>query len=833
VYEDHVVVAVQIRAGALVADEAMPGAEMNPANYLKAQWTPILIGREPEPPVTISASMKPKLILRPTLLDRYVLREVASPFLIGLVLFTFVLLIPHLADISDLLVGKSATWTVIAKLIFNILPRFLALTIPMAFLLAVLLGLGRLASESELVAMQAVGVSPLFLLRALLFLGLLATGATYYVHAFWVPDANQTYRETAFALAISRAQGVKPRVFIEDLLPQRSLYLTDVETGTGVWKDALIIDRQNPARPRIWLARRGELSINRAEKRVELELEEGSAYSFDVVERKTYDFQKFDKGKFPIDFGQIFPDLPLSRGDREMTPDMLLTNIARFEKEGNLAEAARYLVEYHKKYALSVVPLVFAVLGLALMLGGRRDSKQSAFGLAIAVIFVYYVLARLGEQAGDTRTMSPWIAVWAANIILGALAAYLLYRARREGTVDPFSLANMTHWVTRWFSPRGQAGSRPATSPLSARLVGVLDRYIGREFIRMLVLATVALLMLPVLIEFIDLLDDVQQNHVKGATMVSYFAYNLPFYLFSQILPMAVLVATLATYGIMARQNEITAMKATGISVYRVGLPGLLLAAALSVLMFVGNDSLVPPYKRQAQREHDVIKGRPPRSNSALDRRMALGSDGRFYSYNQIAPSTDPGSVIFRGLSVLDIDPKTWTLREHLMADEVRWDGKVYELSRGFRRTFTGGSAADRVIDTVRSAEIDPPTYFKKEERTADELSFTDLQTHIESIEGLGLDGTPLRLGLYHKLSYPAMCIVMAFVGLPFSMFVGKRGALFGVGIALGLAAFYQVGFVFSEALGKYGYLPPMLAAWAPNLMFVGLGALLVLSLDT
>ena len=383
--------------------------------------------------------MKPKVILRPTILDRYLLKEIASPFLIALVLFTFVLLIPHLAEISDMLVGKSATWTVIGKLIFNILPSFLALTIPMAFLLAVLLGLGRLASESELVAMQAVGVSPLFLLRSLALLGVLATGATYYVHAFWVPDANQTYRETAFALAISRAQSVRPRVFIEDLLPHRSLYLGDVETGTGVWKDALIIDRQQPGRMRVWLARRGELYINRSEKRVELTLESGVSYSFDTVEKKSYDFQRFEKGRFPIDFGQIFPDLPLSRGDREMTPAMLLVEIARFEREGNPAEAARYAVEYHKKYALSVVPLVFAVLGLALMLGGRRDSKSSAFGLAIAVIFLYYILARLGEQAGDTRFMPPGIAVWGANIVLGTFAAYLLRKAYRDGAADPFS----------------------------------------------------------------------------------------------------------------------------------------------------------------------------------------------------------------------------------------------------------------------------------------------------------------------------------------------------------------------------------------------------------
>src|SRR5262249_22390972 len=160
-----------------------------------------LMGRERQAPATIStAPMKPKLILRPMLIDRYLLREVVTPFLIGLVLFTFVLLIPHLAELSDMLVGKSASWTVIGKLIFNIMPSYLELTIAMAVLLAVLLSMGRRASESELVALQALGVSPLFLLRSLTVLGLLATGATYYVHAFWVPDANQAYRETAFAL---------------------------------------------------------------------------------------------------------------------------------------------------------------------------------------------------------------------------------------------------------------------------------------------------------------------------------------------------------------------------------------------------------------------------------------------------------------------------------------------------------------------------------------------------------------------------------------------------------------------------------------------------------
>ena len=261
--------------------------------------------------------------------------------------------------------------------------------------------------------------------------------------------------------------------------------------------------------------------------------------------------------------------------------------------------------------------------------------------------------------------------------------------------MDPFDLGAMSDWIRNWFSSKGRTGARQGSS-IGAHLVGVLDRYIGREFVKILALATVALVALPILIEFTDLLDDVEQNRVKGAVVLSYFMYNMPYYLFTQILPMSVLIATLATYGIMARQNEITAIKATGISIHRAAVPALVISALAASIMFIANDALVPPTRRHAQREHDIVKGRPPRSNSALDRRMALGSDGRFYSYNQIAPSTDAGSVIFRGLSVIDIDPKTWTLREHLMADEVRWDGKVYELSprlpADFQRRLRGGS---------------------------------------------------------------------------------------------------------------------------------------------
>jgi lipopolysaccharide export system permease protein len=180
------------------------------------------------------------------------------------------------------LVARSADLSTILRVFLNLLPSILAVTLPMAFLLGVLLAFGRMASDSEIVALRAVGVSPLRLLSPVMLLAAVMTAVTFYINAVALPAANQAHREIVFSLVVSKARtDVKPRTFTDNLLPGRMmLYVQDVEPGTGRWKNLLIHDTRNPTEPKLILARVGELVVDKAKQIVRVELGPGSSHSF-------------------------------------------------------------------------------------------------------------------------------------------------------------------------------------------------------------------------------------------------------------------------------------------------------------------------------------------------------------------------------------------------------------------------------------------------------------------------------------------------------------------------------------------------------------------------
>ena len=172
--------------------------------------------------------------LRPTILDRYVVREVLPPSGLGLLLFTFILVLDQISQLMKILVSRGADLPTVVRAFLYLLPSIFSVTIPMAFLLGVLLAFGRLASDSEIVALRASGVSPLRLLRPVLVLSTLAMCATFYVVAVALPASNQAYRELIFTLMVSKAKsGLQPRVFNDDLIPDIVIYVSDIGSADG------------------------------------------------------------------------------------------------------------------------------------------------------------------------------------------------------------------------------------------------------------------------------------------------------------------------------------------------------------------------------------------------------------------------------------------------------------------------------------------------------------------------------------------------------------------------------------------------------------------------
>jgi LPS export ABC transporter permease LptG len=326
-----------------------------------------------------------------------------------------------------------------------------------------------------------------------------------------------------------------------------------------------------------------------------------------------------------------------------------------------------------------------------------------------------------------------------------------------------------------------------------------------------------------------DLFDDVQHNKVKGVVVLHYYAFFSP-QILHFVTPVAVLVAVLVTFGILSRRNEITAMKAAGISIYRVTLPAIGLGLAVAALMFGLSEYVLPPTNKVAGRDFNVIKGRPPQASTTNQHRWILGSDGRFYNYDFLEPRPEGASLY--GLSIYDVTAADWQLRDVLYVARAAWNGASYDLERGYRRTFVPAPAF-RAIPQARTREIEPPSYFGQEERPADTLRFVELRQHITSLELLGLDVTALRVQLHRKIAFPVVCLVMTLLGLPFSFVVARKGALYGIAASVVIAIVYWAGLAAFESLGSFGVLPPLLAAWAPNLLFGGSALYLMFTLET
>jgi LPS export ABC transporter permease LptF/LPS export ABC transporter permease LptG len=797
--------------------------------------------------------------LRPTLLDRYIVREMLAPTGLGLLLFTFILLLQSITQLLGILIARSAEPTTILKVFFYLLPSIFAVTIPMAFLLGVLLAFGRLASDSEIVALRASGISPARLLRPVVALATLAGLATFWVMAVALPAANQAHRQTMFALIVNKARtGVKPRVFSDDnLVPGMVLYVSDIPAETGQWKDIFIHDVRDQETPRVILARTGHILVDDGLKAVSMHLEDGAVYSVKSAEPATDRFQRFASSDFPLPTEAFFPATPLSKGDREMTLGELEERIQATRAEGKRPlDVARFRVEWHKKFAIPVACLVFGLLGLGLSLGTKKEARSAAFALSIGVIFVYYVFIRLGEQAGDTGMLPPALAMWGANIVLAIVAFLLLALNHREAAFDPLDPSHYTAWI-----PRLRRAEKPPVAAatggprrpvvvlrfprpgLPTTFPGILDRYIGWQYLGHLALILTAFCSIYVLVHFMDLFDDIQQHRVKGSVVVHFYTFYVPM-VAHLMMPVAVLVATLTTFGLMSRRNEITALKASGVSLYRGTLSVVVLGLMASLGLFAAGEFLLPATNRVANQDFNVIKGRPPQVTSLLHRRWIVGSDGRFYNYDQavmIDPVEPMRGLSLYGLWIYDLDVKQWQLRERTYARRAVWQPDpsptrvhqdTWSLEQGWRRSFRGTGAFE-AFSQVRTRDFEPPTYFMREEREAETLRFGELRSHIATLESMGLDVTKLRVQLYRKPAFPLIGIVMTLIGIPFSFVVGRRGALYGIGISLVIAIVYWATLAIFEALGNNALLPPLLAAWAPNLLFAAAGLYLMLTLET
>jgi LPS export ABC transporter permease LptG len=344
------------------------------------------------------------------------------------------------------------------------------------------------------------------------------------------------------------------------------------------------------------------------------------------------------------------------------------------------------------------------------------------------------------------------------------------------------------------------------------------------------VLATFVVLTL--VFTFFELLGDIIRNRVALITVGEYLVNVIPSMVYLMT-PLSVLIAVLVTFGLLQKSNELTAMKATGISLYRLIVPVMALAAMLSITLFLFDQFYLPHANKRQDALRNEIKGKPAQTYLNPQRKWIFGQHHEIYYYEFF----DSERNQFANLSVFDIDPKAFALTERTFASRVFWNDSLrkWVFERGWTRTLGPTEVKDyRTFDVTTFSDIDePPMYFKKEVKQYSEMNFDELKAYIRELEQGGFDVVRLKVQLYKKLSFPLITLVMSILAIPFAVSAGRQGALRGVATAIGIAVVYWLTSGLFEAMGNVNQLPAALAAWSPDVIFALAGGYFMLKVPT
>lgn len=767
----------------------------------------------------------------PRLIDRYLLREVLPPFLVGLLLIVFVLLMNQVLLLADLFIDKGVPLLQVLRVLGLLIPSIVVFALPMAVLMGILGGLARLSADSEIVAFRSLGIGPRRLAWPLLVFGLCGFFVTLPLALTIAPRANDAWVRTMTRSVLARVRlDVEPLEFNETL-PDMVFLVRDIGRDK-VWHDVFAYMAKDPSNPRLVMARSGTVRLFPEQQRAILELTDGHVYAGPPAAPGEDTLTSFERLEEEIDVEGLFPSVTYEKRVREKDIGELVRDLKSLEGASPPGKPVSrqiraHRIEIHKKLALPAACLVFALIGLPLGVMTGRAGRTAGFSLGLVIIVVYYALITAGETMAMDGRLSAFLGMWGPDIVLAAAGAWLFAKLGRgsrrsrvlPGRADrPGAPAPAPAPLGSLAAPSPGRASRPIGAPI--RFPGLLDRYVSRKFLALLALILAALSAAVLLVTFFENLDDALDHGKPIGLLAGYVGLKLPEFL-AFILPAAVLAAALLTLGFLSRTNEATAMKASGISAYRTVLPIVVLAAAAGFGAFLVQERVVPASYARAQAVWSAIHDLPPHSSSYLNRHWILaGSGGRIYHYDIF----EPGPSTLGRLSVFEIDVGRWTLVRRIFAEKASFDGNDLVFQAGWIRDFTASAGLPFVrTGSGRLAAAGDQGAFEEPWKEPLQMTLRDLRRYAAEVRGMGFPAMRLRAEAAQKIALPFVSLIMALLAIPFGFRMGRKGTLVGVGISVVIAMAYWGTFAVFRSLGGAGVLSPFLGAWGANIIF-GLG---------
>lgn len=351
----------------------------------------------------------------------------------SLLIFSFVVLLGRIPRLTEMIISKGVPALDIIALFAFLLPTFLSVTVPLSFLLGILLAFGRFSADSEYIAMKASGISLYSMVKPVAFLALFFTLMTAVITLVIEPASKSALRSKVFEIASTSLNvSIKPGVFNDDM-PGIVLYAQGLDERQGIMRDVFISDERNDAEATTITAGEGLFISNPESLILTLRLRNGEIHRQPAgTGEDTYQTIRFNNYDINLDFSE-----QISQGQRRRSRgEMSWTELNQAIKTANPGQQRyRLEAELHERIVIAFAPLILILVGIPLGLQSQRSGKGAGFALALVVFLVYYVLLSFAGTLADKGILPAALILWLPNLVFLSGGSFFLYRTATERPV--------------------------------------------------------------------------------------------------------------------------------------------------------------------------------------------------------------------------------------------------------------------------------------------------------------------------------------------------------------------------------------------------------------
>lgn len=773
------------------------------------------------------------------LISRYLIQAIVPYFIFSWLLLSVILFVQQAGRFSDIFFSVNIPANLVWQLTIALIPNVISFTCPMAVLVGTIIGLSKMQGDSELVAIRAAGVGNLQIAIPVVVLGILLSLFSFLVNLKGVPLAAALVRQVALKTAIQKLESpIEPGVFNTEIAGY-TIYVKGGDIETGRWNNIFIYneDAKNGS-VRLITSNQGRIDVTDQSSELVLENATVSTFPLHAGEGK-YVSENIGEIRLAIKTrrGELIERLSSTQGTPEELGLSQLSDYAA-SREGKDRIEAQIL--WQRRITLSIAPLIFCLLGTAMILRFSRGGRGFGTFLALSGLVSFYLLAFLGEQLARVGNISAF-----GGSLIPVIGAGI--------AIVWFGLSSRLNFWSGWLHRiQGLADSfRRSPDKLQTRnffvdlTTGLRDLDLVLNLAKFFVLTLVFLILIFTIFTAFELWKFAGTMDGGVWLLIRYLFFLLPF-MYLQLAPSAAMVATLATYVIKSRQNEIVTWISSGQSVYRLLAPCFLVMAILGVANWQFQERVLPA----ANIIQDDLRTRI-RSRGAASAKLGkywVAGDNRIYSFELGSIASDEQSqsaaaetsyhpasdneIRFRNINIYEFSNNWGNLQFVYRAAAAKWrsgrlifDGPVeksslLEGSKITVETLSGGELVE--ASGPFSSLVQKPSY----------MTSSDLSRRVDDSDS----DTEQRLysvTLQRRYSTPFLPLIIALFTAPFALSLSRKGKVITVGYAVGLwLLFTGVTNVF-EQFGLNGFLSPPMAVWGPLAIFSMLGIYLLSKVRT